>query len=70
VNTEFRVESFNATNTPAWSNPNTTSGGMRLDPVTGNLRTDIPFSTALGNFMTITGASTGRVIRFGLRVAF
>jgi hypothetical protein len=28
------------------------------------------FSTALGNFMTITGASTGRVIRFGLRVAF
>lgn len=70
VNAEFRVESFNFTNTPAWNNPNTGAGSLRLDPNTGALRTDIPYATALSNFMCITGASTGRQFRFGLRIAF
>ncbi len=70
VSAEFRAESFNVTNTPQWGNPNTGSGSMRLDPATGALRTDIPYNTALGNFMTITSASTGRQFRFGMRLAF
>ncbi len=70
VNAEFRMESFNFTNTPAWNNPNSGAGSLRLDPTTGALRTDIPYATALGNFMTITGASTGRTFRFGMRVSF
>ncbi|MBI4874357.1 MAG: TonB-dependent receptor [Acidobacteria bacterium] len=70
VSTEFRAEAFNFTNTPAWGNPNSGSGSLRLDPNTGALRTDIPYTTALGNFMTITGASTGRQFRFGMRIAF
>ncbi len=70
INTEFRAEAFNFTNTPRWSNPSGSSGSMRLDPNTGALRTDIPYTTALGNFMTITGANTGRQFRFGLRIAF
>ncbi len=69
VNLEFRAESFNVTNTPLWNNPNSGAGSMRLDS-TGKLRTDIPYTTALGNFMTITGASTGRQFRFGMRLAF
>jgi hypothetical protein len=70
VESEFRMESFNFTNTPRWNNPNGGAGSMRLDPNTGALRTDIPYATALGNFMTITGASTGRQFRFGMRVSF
>jgi hypothetical protein len=69
VNAEFRAESFNCTNTPRWGNPNNGAGAMRLD-ANGNLRTDIPYATALGNFMTITSASTGRQFRFGMRVSF
>jgi hypothetical protein len=68
LHTEFRAESFNVTNTPRWGNPNTNAGSMRIDPATNQLRTDIPYATALGNFMTITSASTGRQVRFGLRL--
>ena len=70
VSAEFRVESFNLTNTPRWNNPNSGAGSLRLDPNTGALRTDIPYATALSNFMCITGASTGRQFRFGVRLAF
>jgi hypothetical protein len=70
VSAEFRVEAFNITNTPIWNNPNSGSGSLRLDPNTGALRTDIPYATALSNFMCITGASTGRQVRLGLRIAF
>lgn len=64
---EFRAESNNITNSPIWSNPNGGSASMRLNP-DGTLNTTIANPT--GNFMSITGASTGRDIRFGLRLAF
>jgi hypothetical protein len=70
VSAEFRVESFNLTNTPRWNNPNSGAGSMRLDPNTGALQTNVPYTTALSNFMCITGASTGRQVRFGLRLVF
>jgi hypothetical protein len=67
VNAEFRAESENITNTPIWSNPNGGSGSMRLKS-DGTLDTSVVNPT--GNFMSITGASTGRTIRFGLRLSF
>ncbi len=67
VNVEFRAESTNVTNTPAWGNPNASSSSLRLRP-DGALDTSL--SDPLRNFMSITSASTGRDIRFGLRVAF
>jgi hypothetical protein len=66
-NVEFRAESNNFTNSPIWSNPNSGSASMRLRP-DGTLDTSI--ANPLQNFMCITGASTGRDFRFGLRVAF
>ncbi len=42
--------------------------GVGLLTPDGTLRTDVANPT--GNFMSITGASTGRDIRFGLRIAF
>jgi outer membrane receptor protein involved in Fe transport len=62
VNTEFRAESTNFTNTPIWGNPSAGSA-------TPTRNADGSIS-ALNNFMSITGASTGRQFRFGLRVAF
>jgi outer membrane receptor protein involved in Fe transport len=62
VKTEFRMEGYNATNTPRWSNPNSGSGSMVLNP-DGSLRT-------LNNFMCITGATAERQFRLGLRVQF
>jgi hypothetical protein len=67
VNAEFRAESTNFTNSPIWNNPNSGSASLRLTP-TGALNTSVTNPT--GNFMSITGASTGREFRFGLRVAF
>jgi outer membrane receptor protein involved in Fe transport len=67
VNTEFRAEATNFTNTPIWNNPNSSSSSPQRD-ATGAIRTDVP--NALNNFMYITGASTGRQFRFGLRLAF
>ena len=66
-NAEFRAEATNITNSPIWSNPNAASASMRLN-ADGTLNTSIVNPT--GNFMSITGASTGREFRFGLRVAF
>jgi len=62
IKTEFRTEANNLTNTPRWSNPNSGSGSMVLNP-DGSLKT-------LNNFMCITGASAERQIRFGLRLQF
>ena len=67
VKAEFRAESTNFTNTPRWSNPNASAASMRLRP-DGSLDTSL--ADPLRNFMSITGASTGREFRFGLRVAF
>ncbi|MBI3679365.1 MAG: TonB-dependent receptor [Acidobacteria bacterium] len=62
VRAEFRAEAFNLTNTPRWSNPNSGSANMQLNP-DGSIR-------ALNNFMTITGAGGLRTVRFGMRVQF
>jgi hypothetical protein len=70
VNSEFRVESFNFTNTPQWSDPNTGAGSLRLDRNTGAPRTDLPYTTALSDFVCITSATIGRQVRFGLRLSF
>jgi hypothetical protein len=67
VNAEFRAESTNFTNTPTWNNPNASSSSMRLNP-DGTLNTSL--ADPLQNFMCITGASTGRQFRFGLRLSF
>ncbi len=72
VNMEFRAESTNITNSPIWNNPSGGSASLRLiprgQPNAGALDTSVTNPT--GNFMSITGASTGREFRFGLRVAF
>jgi hypothetical protein len=62
VKTEFRAEAQNVTNTPRWNNPNSGSASLQLNP-DGSIRN-------LNNFMTITGASSNRVFRFGLRTTF
>jgi hypothetical protein len=67
VNAEFRAESTNFTNTPIWNNPNASSSSLKLNK-DGTLNTSLVNPT--GNFMSITGASTGREFRFGLRLAF
>jgi hypothetical protein len=67
VNAEFRAESTNFTNTPIWSNPNAGSASLRRN-ADGSLNTGV--ADPYQNFMSITGASTGRQFRFGLRVAF
>lgn len=63
VRTEFRAEATNGTNTPRWSNPGSSAAAPRRDPVTGAIQ-------ALNNFMCITGASTNRQFRLGLRMQF
>jgi hypothetical protein len=62
VKTEFRAEATNVTNTPRWGNPNAGSASKRLNP-DGSL-------SALNDFMCITGASSDRQFRFGLRFEF
>src|SRR5207248_10258153 len=66
VNAEFRTEATNLTNTPIWGNPNASSASLRLNP-DGTLNRS--FADPVQNFMSITSASTGRQIRFGLRVS-
>lgn len=61
-NAEFRAESTNFTNTPVWGNPGANASGPSRN-ADGSV-------TNLNNFMSITGASTGRQYRFGLRLAF
>ena len=72
INMEFRAESNNITNSPVWSTPNGGSASLRLiprgSPNEGALDTSVANPT--GNFMSMTGASTGREFRFGLRVSF
>ena len=67
VNAEFRAEATNFTNTPIWSNPNAGAASLRRN-ADGSLNTSV--ADPYQNFMSITGASTGRQFRFGLRVAF
>jgi hypothetical protein len=67
VNAEFRAESQNFTNTPVWGNPSASSSSPQRN-ADGSIRTDV--ANALNNFMCITGASTGRQFRFGMRVSF
>ena len=67
VDAEFRAESTNFTNTPIWNNPNASSSSLRRN-ADGSLNTTV--SDPYQNFMSITGASTGRQFRFGLRVSF
>jgi len=67
VNAEFRAESTNITNTPVWNNPNAGAASLRRNP-DGSLNTAV--ADPYQNFMSITGASTGRQFRFGLRVEF
>jgi outer membrane receptor protein involved in Fe transport len=64
---EFRAESTNFTNTPIWGNPNAGAAGPSRNP-DGSIRTDV--TNAWNNFMSVTGAGTGRQFRFGLRIAF
>jgi hypothetical protein len=64
---EFRAESTNVTNTPIWGNPNGGAASMRLN-ADGSLNTSV--NDPLQNFMSITSATAGRQIRFGLRLAF
>ena len=67
VDAEFRAESTNVTNTPVW-------GGVSGNSAAPRRNADGSFNTStadyLQNFMCITGASTGRQFRFGLRIAF
>jgi len=59
---EFRVESFNFTNTPAFDNPNTTVGSVDFGKVTGTLGGLISNQSVGG-----TGA---RTLQLGLKLVF
>jgi len=64
---EFRAESTNITNTPIWGGV----GGGAASPIRnadGSISSTV--NDPLRGFMTITGATTGRQFRFGLRLAF
>ena len=58
VKGEFRVETFNFTNTPAFGNPNITVGSVDFGKVTG-------IRDAIGS-----GGTGGRVIQLGLKISF
>jgi len=60
---QFRVESFNFTNTPHFNNPGANASNLRLNP-DGSVR-------SLGGFMAITSAADDqRQVRLGLRLEF
>jgi hypothetical protein len=64
MNVQFRVEAFNVTNRPRFSNPGANVSNLRLNP-DGTVRD-------LNGFGVITGTQDGseRQIRFGLRVGW
>jgi hypothetical protein len=65
---QFRVESFNATNTPHFNNPSANVSNLQLNP-DGSIR-------SLGGYTTITSTRGGvngvdeRCFRFGIRLSF
>jgi hypothetical protein len=59
---QFRAESFNLTNTPAFNNPGATVSNATRNP-DGSIR-------ALNGYSEITAAGAGRSIRFALKVYF
>ncbi|MGH9662134.1 MAG: TonB-dependent receptor domain-containing protein, partial [Bryobacteraceae bacterium] len=62
VQTEFRIEAQNGTNTPRWNQPGTGFGQIQRDSA-GRV-------TDYRNFMAITGAGSLRTMRLGLRLSF
>jgi hypothetical protein len=62
VETEFRFEAQNGTNTPRWNNPNTSLSQIQRDS-SGKV-------TDYRNFMAITGAGSLRTARLGMRLTF
>jgi len=64
MNAQFRVEAFNVTNRPRFSNPGGNVSNLRLNP-DGSVRD-------LNGFATITGTQDGseRQVRFGLRLGW
>ncbi|MBI3210047.1 MAG: TonB-dependent receptor [Candidatus Solibacter usitatus] len=62
VQTEFRFEAQNGTNTPRWNQPDTGLGQIQRDS-SGKV-------TDYRNFMSITGAGGLRTARLGLRLTF
>jgi hypothetical protein len=62
VNIQFRMESFNFTNTPRFNNPGSNVSSMSLNS-NGTIR-------SLGGYTEITSGGGERQFRFGLRIAF
>ena len=63
IKTQFRAESFNATNTPHFNNPGTNVSNLLLNP-NGSV-------SALRGFAEVTSAQDDeRQFRFGLRISF
>ncbi|MGE5645281.1 MAG: hypothetical protein ACM336_05755 [Acidobacteriota bacterium] len=63
-NLEFRAESQNFTNTPAWNNPDSDASAVQYN-ADGSIAN-------LNNFMTSTGvhSDSPRQVRFGLKLTF
>jgi hypothetical protein len=62
---QFRVEAFNVTNTPHWSNPGSNRSSLRLNP-DGTIR-DLNGYTEI---RSTTGTKSERVLRVGIRFGF
>jgi hypothetical protein len=62
VQTEFRFEAQNGTNTPVWNNPNTSLSQIQRD-ASGRV-------SDYRNFMSLTNAGDLRTARLGLRLTF
>ncbi|MFZ4984799.1 MAG: TonB-dependent receptor domain-containing protein [Blastocatellia bacterium] len=70
VNTEFRVDAFNFTNTPWWGNPGTNASAPTRD-AQGNILRDAAGNLRLNGFGQVLSANqTQRQIRFGFRIGF
>ncbi|HEY3444316.1 MAG TPA: carboxypeptidase regulatory-like domain-containing protein [Paludibaculum sp.] len=67
VNMEFRAESTNVAHNARWNNPSGSSASQQLN-ADGSLNTSV--ADPLRGFSTITGATSTRQFRFGLRLAF
>ncbi len=71
VNMEFRVDSFNFTNTPHFGGAGSNASAPSRDPVTGAILLDAAGKPRLNGFTEITSAAQDqRQFRFGLRLAF